>query len=106
MQESVIFHPLARSELHSTALYYEDQRVGLGSEFRDEAWMVQAFIVANPTRYSIRITDVRRANLKRFPYHLNYIIHGETIAIVAISHDKQRPFYWRDRLADRGWMEE
>ena len=104
MQESVIFVPLARSELHSKALYYEDQRVGLGSEFRDEALMFQEFIAANPTRYSIRVADVRRANLKRFPCHINYILHGGVIAIVAISHNKQRPFYWGDRLADRGWL--
>lgn len=65
---------------------------------------VQEFIVANPQRYSIRIADVRRANLKQFPYHINYVIHGGAIAIVAISHNKQRPFFWGERLADRGWI--
>ena len=44
------------------------------------------------------------ANLKRFPYHLNYMLHGGAIAVVAVSHDRQRPFYWLDRTRDRGWM--
>ena len=47
-----------------------------------------AKIIANPLRYSIRTAEVRRANLKRFPYHLNYMLHGGAIAVVAVSHHR------------------
>ena len=104
MPAKVIFHPLARRELQVAALYYEDHSFGLGSAFRAEAREFLGRILANPLGYSIRIADVRRANLKRFPYHLNYILHGEDIAVVAVSHHRQRPHYWRERVADRRWM--
>lgn len=104
MPTPVKFHPLAKRELQEGALYYEDQSYGFGSEFRTEVRAFLDRIIDNPLRYSIRIADVRRANLQRFPYHLNYILHGEAIAVVAVSHHRQRPLYWRDRVEDRGWM--
>ena len=104
MPPPVIFHPLAKRELQEGALNYEDQSYGLGSEFRTEVRAYLERIIANPQRYAIRTADVRRANLKRFPYHLNYILHGGAIAVVAVSHHRQRPFYWLERTRDRGWM--
>jgi len=42
--------------------------------------------------------------LQRFPYHLNYLLHGEAIAIVAVSHNRRRPCYWRERIENRQWL--
>jgi hypothetical protein len=106
MPETVIFHPLARRELQDAAFFYEDQVHGLGSAFRTEVREYLHRIIAHPLRFSIRIADVRRANLVRFPYHLNYVIRAGTIAVVAVSHHQQRPYYWKDRLNDRRWLEE
>ncbi len=100
----VIHHPEAERELEEAARYYDGQSPGLAAEFFDELEEFVAKIIANPLRCSIRIAEVRRLNLKRFPYHINYLLHGETIAVVAVSHDRQRPYYWKERLKDRDWM--
>ena len=104
MSRDLILHPLAEQELEDAADYYESQSLGLADRFYGEVESFAAKILANPLRYSIRIADVRRANLKQFPYHLNYFLHGDAIAIVAVSHHRQRPFYWRGRLRDRAWL--
>jgi plasmid stabilization system protein ParE len=104
MSGPLILHPLAEQELDDAAEYYGCLSQALSRRFLNE---IQAFtdkILANPLRYSIRIKEVRRANLKEFPYHLNYFLHGAAIAIVAVSHDRQRPYYWRGRLKNRDWL--
>lgn len=104
MSLKVIHHPEAQRELGEAGRYYDEQSPGLADEFFDEVDAFVSKIIANPLRYSIRIAEVRRVNLTRFPYHINYLLQGETIAVVAVSHNRQRPYYWRERLKDRDWM--
>ena len=104
MHQKVIFHPLARQELLEAVRFYEDLSPGLGRRLRMEAKAFLDKILAHLLRYSVRIAPVRRANLDRFPYHLNYFLHGSDIAIVAVSHHRQRPFYWRGRLTENAWL--
>ena len=40
---------------------------------------------------------VRRAPLHTFPYHVAYLVIGDTIHVLAIAHDHRRPNYWRER---------
>lgn len=98
----VTAHPEAVAELHAAIAYYEDKSFGLGRRFLAEVDLFVDRIVANPRRFSPRVGDVHRANLKRFPFHINYLIEGETIAIIAFAHDKRRPLYWKDRLPKPG----
>lgn len=104
MFQKVIFHPLADREMLDAIRYYEDLSAGLGTRLRNEAKSYLNKILAQPLRFSIRIADVRRANLKTFPYHLNYLLHGDSIAVVAVSHNRQHPFYWSERLKNREWL--
>jgi hypothetical protein len=41
---------------------------------------------------------VRGLAVKRFPYHVIYLETPEAIRVLAISHDRRRPGYGRDRL--------
>jgi hypothetical protein len=70
----------------------------LGWRFFAEANLFAARILRHPEGFSQRIPGVHRANLKRFPFNINYLVDGDAIAIVAIGHDKRRPFYWKGRL--------
>jgi toxin ParE1/3/4 len=40
---------------------------------------------------------VRKRPIAKFPYSLIYSIHLEKIRILAVAHQKRRPFYWRGR---------
>jgi hypothetical protein len=35
----------------------------------------------------------RRANLKRFPYHLLYELHPTSLRVVLVRHNKRHPQY-------------
>jgi toxin ParE1/3/4 len=41
---------------------------------------------------------VRKRSLKRFLYHLIYLVQNQELLILAIAHHKRDPFYWIDRL--------
>lgn len=105
MRAGLILHPLAERELDDAAGYYEAVSTGLAGRFLAEVDAFAGKILAHPLRFSIRIADVRRANLKTFPYHLNYLLHGDSIAVVAVSHNRQHPFYWSERLKNREWLD-
>ena len=94
----VTTHPDAKREFDEAIAYFEDKRFNLGREFREEVDKFVSRIVENPQRYSARKHEVRRANLDRFPYHVNYLVEGDNVFIVAIAGNRQKPFYWLRRL--------
>lgn len=95
-------HTEAIAELREAIRYYEEKSPGLGRRLFDEVNEFVRRIAEHPTRFSERIASIRRVNLKRFPFHIHYLLQTESIAIVAIAHDKRRPFYWRARLGKEG----
>jgi hypothetical protein len=97
--------PEAFQEAVSAALWYDEQRAGLGDEFYDEVLSAIEAVGRSPFRYppyEAFATDppFRRAPVKRFPYHVIYQSSAEASAplVVAITHAKQRPGYWADRV--------
>ncbi len=92
------FHPEAEVELLSAALFYESREVGLGDMFLDAVQRAVQFMCQYPEAGSPIDRTVRRVLVGRFPYGVIYQLDSESIQIVAISHNRQRPFYWRSRL--------
>lgn len=97
MSPRVEFHEAAELELNEAADFYDLRDAGLGSAFLDEVersldQIVQHAEAAAPVRGA-----VRKRITARFPYSIFYSIHGDQIRILAIAHQKRRPFYWRGR---------
>jgi plasmid stabilization system protein ParE len=91
----------AETELDDAVAYLEEQRPGLGAEFaRDVAAAIQR-IQDFPNAWPQLIEDVRRCQLRRFPYALIYRLRGDVATIYAVMHLKRRPAYWRDRLKSK-----
>jgi len=42
--------------------------------------------------------DIRAFRFRVFPYSLVVAVEPEMILVVAVSHGRRRPGYWRDRL--------
>ncbi len=87
----------AESELDDAISRYESIEHGLGIRLKDEAKAVISWIAANPELPRIRQSGYRRVNFKIFPYHIAYIIHDQTIWILAIAHQARLPEYWIER---------
>lgn len=88
----------ARRELVDAFSWYEERNTRAAVGFLNEIERVCREIIAAPglgSRWPG--LPVRRALLRRYPYSVIYLPRA-TIEIVAISHDRRRPGYWKDRL--------
>ena len=98
--QKIIHHPLARAEMFDAAIYYDDCRGGLGTEFLDELEAAFSLVKAHPEIGQIMRRVCRRVLLARFPYGVIYRRRDEIIYVVAIMHLHRKPGYWLDRIRD------
>jgi toxin ParE1/3/4 len=86
------FHQLARSDVSRIIDYYEDAGgQELADDFYTELWSYIDKAVAAPEAYAIRVRDVRRVNLERFPFHFLYRIVNQSVRILVVRHHSRRP---------------
>lgn len=89
----------ARAEHLEEVAFYENRLPGLGADYLAEFEAVMSRICANPDFYPrIGDTDIRKAGLKRFPFHVIYRAEPAQIVILAIAHQRRHPAYWTGRI--------
>jgi len=93
----VIFHELAEDELNEAAAYYAQARPGLGDAFVAEVQNAVDALAAAPLVGTQIENQVRWWLVRRFPFSVLYRVRTDHIRILAIAHQKRRPFYWRGR---------
>ena len=94
----VITHPKADQELEEAVFYYEISSPGFGDRFLNEFTKTISRIVEAPERWRIIQGNVRKLNLKRFPYAVVYETRQESIYVIAVMHLRRQPFYWINRV--------
>jgi len=92
-----IFHDLAEKELNEAAAYYASARPGLGDAFVSEVQRAVEALATSPFAGTAVEKDVRWWLVRRFPYSVLYRVRDDHTRILAIAHQKRRPFYWRGR---------
>jgi len=95
--------PEASVELAEAALWYEQQRSGLGIEFLGEIDAALDFISRFPQAGTFvpgvpKDSSVRRVPVRRFPFHIVYLEVSDTLRILAFPHDRRLPGYWHSRV--------
>ena len=75
----VVYHPLVRADVEETLTYYRKISGWLADEFQAELWDIIKRAAENPLRFHLADQGFRRANLKRFPYHLLYESRPESV---------------------------
>lgn len=100
---SLTVHVAASAEAEAAASWYEKQRVGLGSEFRDQLVATlnilrEGIVSGAPWPGALGNCGVRRLSTKRFPFYVVFTVNGATVFIAAIAHHAKRPQYWSRRL--------
>ena len=96
--------PVAELEAAEAAIWYDDQRRGLGDEFIEELRQAFSHIESAPRSFQpLRLYaggyDIRSCLIKRFPYVVIFRCRTEEVLIVAVSHVRRKPLYWLERLA-------
>lgn len=71
--------------------WYEEQRIGLGGEFRDALDGTVARIARHPLVYAAGDRGLRRALVSRFPYAVYFRIYPDAIVIVGVMHGRRHP---------------
>lgn len=99
--------PEADTETLDAALWYEDQRTGLGDNFLFERERAIEYLEANPRgmarlEYHDGPHEIRRVLMRRFPYAVIFRYRSEELLIVAVAHLKRRPLYRLGRVAGAG----
>jgi plasmid stabilization system protein ParE len=97
MGKQLVFRPAADAEFNEAALWYEEQRQGLGFEFIDQIQGVLDKIQDNPLQYAIALQDIREALVSRFPFAVYYRVKIDRLIILAVFHCSRDPQIWQSR---------
>lgn len=97
MTLAVAFHEAAALELSEAGAFYERECPGLGAALLAEVEAALAALAQFPEGSPVLRGRIRRKVLLRFPYSLIYSLHPGQVRILAVAHDKRRPFYWHGR---------
>jgi len=98
MRRRLVVRPKARIDSVEAALWYEEQRPGLGIQFTGELGRVLERIVESPAQFPVvRRKTVRRALLQTFPYHVYFDLRGDQVIIMAVYHERRHPDTWKRR---------
>ena len=80
------------------ALFYEAAKTGLGDAFLDDIQHAIDTVRERPQLGVAVARGFRRALLRRFPFSIVYAIDDSKIIVVAVAHQRRRPYYWKGRV--------
>jgi len=93
----VIRHPKLAADIRDAATHYGDISERVLSAFWSELDAALASVERNPRSYHFDSCGLRRANLRKFPYHLLYEVDDLAIYLVVLRHDRRHPDHGSDR---------
>ena len=86
-----VYHPDVQKDVSRILRHYDRINDRLGDEFWKELNEFINKAAAHPQRFHFESRDLRRANLRRFPYHFLYREVPGGIRITVVRHHKQHP---------------
>lgn len=97
MVRRLVVQPQCDLDIQAAAVWYEDQRSGLGASFLEELDHVFGRIVNNPRQFPRLEDEVQRALLRRFPYGVYFHAGEGNIHVLAVLHLHRHPEMWKSR---------
>jgi hypothetical protein len=83
--------PEAELDILEAAIWYENERAGLGFEFEAELGEIYRRIVENPSQFPIQRGDLRRALFTRFPYGVYFRELDNMLVVAGVFHHHRSP---------------
>lgn len=93
----VRLRPAALAELTDAWRWYEEQREGLGDEFRACVDAAMAELGREPFAWPRVRGEARRRMVRRFPYAVIYLVERQYIEVLAVFHTSRDPKQWQGR---------
>lgn len=97
MERLVIYHPMIKQDVDEATGYYGDVSVALLANFDLELENAVQYLIENPLHQQCIFEEVRKMNLRKFPYAVFYEVSDEFIFISAITHLRRHPNVWQTR---------
>jgi plasmid stabilization system protein ParE len=98
MDYELIIRPEARADLLDAFHWYQEQREGLGFDFKLCVDDALSSIERHPLTNKVVFEDIRRAIIKRFPFGIFYVVANNRIAVIAVIHARRDPAKWKSRI--------
>lgn len=99
INQQIIVRPETEAEVKQAFDWYEQQSECLGFEFMRSIDACLSGITRNPLAYTIvKVPNVRRALVRRFPFALFYLVDDEAIVVIAVFNVKRQPIDWTKRV--------
>lgn len=89
MTPPVAFIPAAAAEFEEAVAWYENERRGLGIQFKEAVLNTIESIQRHPLAFPRIYRRLRRARVKRFPYSTMYTIEPLSIRVIAVFHARR-----------------
>ena len=83
--------------MEEASAWYEGQREGLGKEFLVAVGEALETIAKHPDFGIVVHHRLRRANVRRFPYGVFYLVEGARIVVVGVLHGRRAFRVWKSR---------
>ena len=93
----VIVRPAAEADIADAFHWYEEQRAGLGNEFRAQLRIAFDAISKNPLLFRVVHRNTRRYLVRRFPYAIYYRVFPDKVVVIACMHGRRNPRRWQSR---------
>jgi plasmid stabilization system protein ParE len=97
MNREVILHPQAEEEILEALNWYAERSPLAARAFVHELSSIVLLGRRSPEAWPRAFGEVRRIVFPHYPFQLMFRVKGELIEIVALAHQRRRPFYWRNR---------
>jgi len=91
------FHEDARREFDEAVDFYAMESASLGLAFIEAIERAVAHVGEHPESCAVVRGRVRKMRVERFPYSVFYSFVEGAIRVIAVGHDRRRPFYWSGR---------
>ena len=93
----VIRHPKLAEDIREIATHYAEISERVLAAFWRELDSVLASVERNPRSHHFDTCGLRRANFRKFPYHLLYEADDNAIFMVVLRHDRRHPDFGINR---------
>ena len=88
----------AEADIQEAYEYYEQCREGLGADFLLCIEESLNKITNNPGHYPVVYKNIQRILVKRFPFGIFFVIHEQSIVVLAVMHGRRNPRRWKMRV--------
>ncbi len=98
MPKSLVITTLAEEDLTAISEWYENDQHGLAVKFMTEAEQAFQSICDFPEMADWISDNIRRKQMKRFPYVIFFEINADAVVVRGLFHTARSTSVWKRRL--------